>query len=108
MSKGNTSALKSVDVENAKKAIDTYITTATQQFEALKSLIDTLTSAEFTGDAANGFKTFFTNKITPVLTTNLTDPGQSLTASLKTMLDNIKTNLLDTVDKQLGDQNASL
>ena len=108
MSKDNTSALKSVDVEKAKEAIDTYITTATQNFSNLQSLINSLTSKEFTGDAANGFKTFFTNKITPILTTNLTDPGQSLTASLKTMLDNIKTNLLDTVDKQLGDQNANL
>lgn len=108
MSANNTSALTAAIVENAKGCIDTYISTVNGLFEQLKNELTTLTSAEFTGDAANGYMVFFNNKIVPALTTNLTDPGSSLTASLKSMLDNIKTSLLDTVDAQLGQQNQTV
>lgn len=108
MSASNITALTATIVENAKSAIDTYISTATQNFQELDNLIKTLTGSEFKGDAANGYVTFYTNRIVPALTTNLTEPGSSLTASLKSMLDNIKQSLLDTVDQQLGQQNETL
>lgn len=108
MSANNTTALNATIVENAKGVIDAYINDATTQYQSLKTVIETLTSTEFTGDAAEGYKNFFVNKITPALTTNLTDPGNSLTATLKSMLDSIKTSLLDTVDPQLKSQNEQV
>ena len=64
MSANNTTALNATIVENAKGVIDAYINDATTQYQSLKTVIETLTSTEFTGDAAEGYKTFFVNKIT--------------------------------------------
>ena len=57
--------------------------------------------------AAEGYKDFYTNKVLPAITENLTQQGNSLTASIKTMLDNIQQQLLNTVDPQLADFNRN-
>jgi len=101
-------ALTKAIVENANSSIDAYVTTATQLFSNLEQTINNLTSSDFIGAASNGYKVFFTKKIQPALTTQLTDPGASLTATLKSMMDQIKTNLLDTVDENLGKENENL
>ena len=99
--------LTSADINNAISAVDTYITKATGIFNNMQSTINSLTGSNFMGDASNGFGDFFTNQVTPVLTENLTDPGTSLTSSIKEMLESIKEQLLDTVDPQLGEGNRN-
>ena len=99
--------LTSADINNAISVVDAYVTKATGIFNNLQSTINTLTSSNFMGDASDGFKDFFTSQVTPVLTENLTDPGSSLTASIKQMLDSIREQLLSTVDPQLGDGNRN-
>ena len=94
-------------IANASSAVDTYVTTATALYQELNTLITTLTTSNFQGDAADGFKEFFNNKATPILVDSLTAPNTSLTAGIKTMLDNISTSLLDQVDVQLGEGNRT-
>ena len=94
-------------ITNAKQAVSNYITTATGLYADLNKLIITLTASDFQGDAAEGFKDFFTNKVTPVLTSSLTDKGTSLMAGIEMMLDNISSSLLDGVDPQLGAANRT-
>ena len=84
------------------------MTNANGYFSELKSLLETLTSTDYFGDGSTGYKVFFDGKITPALTTNLTDPAGSLMAGIKTMLENIQTTLMDTVDPQIGSSNQSL
>lgn len=97
--------LTSAIVEEAKSSVETYVTDANNLYEELSGAIRNLTSADFMGDAADGYNEFFNSKVTPALQENLTDPSASLTASIKSMLDSIKTQLLDTVDPQLGSAN---
>lgn len=94
-------------ITSATEKVDTYVTTANGLFEELSGVIANLTSTNFTGDASDGYKFFYTEKVVPALTENLTDPASSLTASIKSMLDSIKTQLLDTVDPNLGDNNKN-
>ena len=70
-------------IANASSAVDTYVTTATALYQELNTLITTLTTSNFQGDAADGFKEFFNNKATPILVDSLTAPNTSLTAGLK-------------------------
>ena len=99
--------LTSADINNAISAVDTYVTKATGIYNNLESTLNSLTGSNFIGDASNGYDDFFTSKVKPVLTENLTDPGTSLTSSIKEMLQSIKEQLLDTVDPQLGDGNRN-
>lgn len=101
------SILTSANIQNAISAVDSYVSTATGLFNELETTINNLTASNFMGDASNGYKEFFTKQATPALTTNLTDPSASLTASIKNMLESIKEQLLDTVDPQLGDNNRN-
>ena len=94
-------------ITNATEQVDAYIATANGLYEELSNAINTLLSADFVGDAADGYREFFTTKVTPALTENLTTPGSSLTAGIKSMLESIQTSLLDTVDPQLGDNNRN-
>ena len=91
--------------ENANSSVDTYISTAQSLYEELSGLINGMIGNDFVGDAADGYKAFFDEKVTPALTENLTDQGTSLTASIKSILTSIKEQLLDSVDPQLGEVN---
>lgn len=92
-------------IKNAEEQVDTYITTANGLYDQLNTIITNLTSSSFTGDASDGYKEFYTTKVVPALTENLTDPSSSLTASIKQILEDIQAQLLDSMDPQLGDFN---
>ena len=93
--------LTSAIVESAKASVDTYISSIESLNGELEQIMNTLTSSNFNGEAAEGYKDFYTNKVLPAITEN------SLTASIKTMLDNIQQQLLNTVDPQLADFNRN-
>ena len=99
--------LTSAIVESAKASVDTYISSIESLNGELEQIMNTLTSSNFNGEAAEGYKDFYTNKVLPAITENLTQQGNSLTASFKTMLDNIQQQLLNTVDPQLADFNRN-
>lgn len=99
--------LTSAIVESAKDAVNSYVTTVGGLNEELQEIINTLTSANFNGEAANGYNDFYTSKVIPAITENLIAQGNSLTASIKSMLDNIQQQLLNTIDPQLGEQNRN-
>lgn len=93
-------------ISNATEKVDTYVSTANALYDELSGIITTLTSSNFNGDASNGYSVFFTEKVVPAITDNLTDTS-SLTASIKSMLTSIQTQLLDTIDPNLGDNNKN-
>ena len=99
--------LTSAIIENAKSSVDTYVSTITALNGQLEGIMKTLTSTNFTGDAAQGYNEFYTQKVLPAITDNLTQQGNSLTASIKSMLENIQQQLLNTVDPQLGENNRN-
>lgn len=99
--------LTSAIVDSAKTSVDDYIATVGGLNEELKGVISTLVASNFNGDAANGYNEFFTAKVLPAITDNLIAPGNSLTASIKAMLDNIQQQLLASVDPQLGEMNRN-
>lgn len=92
-------------ITKASDTVDSYISTAGTLYQELEGVIDTLTTNNFIGDASNGYKTFFLQKVTPALTENLTAPTNSLMSNIKAILENIQTQLLDTVDPKLGENN---
>jgi len=99
------SILTNAIVVNAKTSVSDYVKEAEALYSELANLISQLTSENFMGDAAEGYKEFFNTKATPALVENLTDPSNSVTAGINSMLDSIKEQLLDTVDSQLGEIN---
>ena len=99
------SILTSAIIVNAKASVTTYQNTAQGLYDELSSLLAQLTSSNFMGDAADGLNDFFKTKASPALVDNLIAPEQSLTAGINNMLESIKTQLLDTVDPQLGEVN---
>lgn len=94
-------------ISSATEKVDTYVSTANGLYDELSGIIATLTGSNFNGDASDGYSVFFTEKVVPAITDNLTDPSSSLTASIKSMLASIQTQLLDTVDPNLGDNNKN-
>lgn len=94
-------------ISNATEKVDTYVTSVNGIYDELNGIISTLTASNFNGDASDGYKVFYTQKVVPALTENLTAPQNSLMASLKDMLTGIETQLLDTVDPQLGENNKN-
>lgn len=93
-------------ISNAKETIDEYTRKADEQFQALSEAISKLIGSGFAGDAATGYQTFFTQKITPALTTYLTQGNTSLMQSLSQMLTDIETQLIGNVDPELGRANS--
>lgn len=94
-------------ISSATEKVDTYVTSVNGIYYELNGIISTLTASNFNGDASDGYKVFYTQKVVPALTENLTAPQNSLMASLKDMLTGIETQLLDTVDPQLGENNKN-
>lgn len=97
--------LTSAIIESAKASVDTYISSIESLNGELEQIMNTLTSSNFNGEAAEGYKDFYTNKVLPAITENLTQQGNSITASIKSLLDNIQQQLLNSVDPDLGDFN---
>ena len=94
-------------ITNANEKVDTYVSTVNGLYEELTGVISTLTGSNFNGEASDGYKSFYTEKVVPAVTQNLTDPSGSLMSSIKGILESIQTQLLDTVDPQLGDNNKN-
>ncbi|MBR1764673.1 MAG: hypothetical protein IJ746_04700 [Ruminococcus sp.] len=99
------SILTSAIIVNAKASVTTYQNTVQGLYDELSALLAELTADNFMGDASTGFNEFFKTKATPAIVDNLIAPEQSLTAGINNMLESIKTQLLDTVDPQLGEIN---
>ena len=94
-------------ISSATEKVDTFVTSVNGIYDELNGIISTLTASNFNGDASDGYKVFYTQKVVPALTENLTAPQNSLMASLKDMLTGIETQLLDTFDPQLGENNKN-
>ncbi len=99
----DTSILTKANINQAVDAVNNYVSSANGLFDQLQEIVNALTSTDFIGDASNGYKQFFTAQVTPALTTNLT----SLTDGIKSMMESIGTQLLDTVDVKLGEVNQN-
>lgn len=95
-------------ISSASEKVDNYITTANGLYDNLNGVISKLVSANFVGDASSGYNVFYTQKVVPALTENLTAPGSSLMAGIKNILESIQTQLLDTVDPEMGQNNQSV
>jgi len=102
------SVLKAANIDAAIAAVTTYVNACEPIFSKLEATISNLTAqgAGFNGDSSAGYNDFF-QQIKPALTTNLTAPDESLTASIKKMLEGIKDALLDQVDPGLGQANRN-
>ncbi len=94
-------------IANAVEAVDSYVTTANGLQNELEGIIGNLTATNFNGDASKGYRFFYDQTVIPAITTNLTEPGSSIMAGVKSMLETIQTQLLDQVDPQLGDNNKN-
>jgi len=94
-------------IASATEKVDAYVTSANGLNEELSGIVANLVSANFNGDAADGYNVFYNQKVVPALTENLTAPSTSLMASIKSILESIQTQLLDTVDPELGSNNKS-
>lgn len=93
-------------ISSATDAVDTYITTANTIASDLNTIISSLTAENFKGDASDGYSVFYNEKIVPAVTENLTGTA-SLMSSIKNILEAIQTQLLDTLDPQLGEYNRN-
>ena len=97
------SILTHQNIAEATSAVNSYKSAADGLFNQLKGHIDSLTTENFNGDASNGYKVFFDTKVTPALTENLI----TLADGINSMLESIQTQLLDTVDPELGNSNQA-
>lgn len=95
-------------ITNAQNAVDTYVTKVTALYQRLDAELATLTANNFIGEGSMGYKSFYNASIVPSLTTVLTDPNQSLTATIKSMLAMVENTLMDQVDPQLGESNRNV
>lgn len=92
-------------INSSTAEVEAYVGKANTLFAELEGAINALTSSGFIGEAADGYKTFFTSKILPALTTNLTEGEASLMGALKKMMDEIGHQFLVSVDPALGEAN---
>lgn len=94
--------LTSAIISQASSAVQEYSSQAKSIASEVASIINNLVS-NFTGDAADGYREFFTQKVSPAINENL----DSLMSAIQQMLDSIQQQLLNTVDPQLGTNNRS-
>lgn len=94
-------------ISKATEAVDSYVSSANELKNELDGILSTLTTNNFNGDASNGYRVFYDKTVVPALTTNLTEPGSSIMAGIKSMLETIQEQLLDQVDPQLGENNQN-
>lgn len=99
--------LSSAMIQSAQASVDSYISQVQALNSELEGVINGLIPSGFEGDAAEGYKSFYTTKIVPAIDDNLIASGNSLTASIKQMLEDIQMQLLNTVDPQMGENNMN-
>jgi predicted ribonuclease toxin of YeeF-YezG toxin-antitoxin module len=101
------SVLTHAIIQNSTQAVESYVSNANSLQQRLDGVISNLTGSNFNGDASDGFKAFYTEKVVPALTDNLTAASGSLMASIKSILEAIQQTLLDSVDPELGENNRN-
>jgi len=99
-------------IQNAIKSIDDYRSTASALHGRLTSAVDTLIPGNFSGSAANGFKTFYNETIEKVIGETEGSQDQTLAQlldTLKSMLEGILKAIpadSEGLDDQLGKGNS--
>lgn len=94
-------------IQNATAKVDTYVNSTNGLYQELDGVMKGLIGIDFAGDAADGFQSFFDTQVKPALIDNLTAQQGSLMAGVKSILDNIDAQLMQTVDPQLGENNKN-
>ena len=99
--------LEQANIEDAKAAIQAYITKCNGYNTTLDTMISTLTAegADFNGDAADGYLAFY-EKVKPAFTSQLLD-NEGLMPSLVKILDSIYEALNATMDPNLKNANEN-
>ena len=100
-----TTILTTENLTEARNAVTTYRSTCESIFSKLQADINSLTGADFIGDASKGYVDFF-SQVTPALTTNLTGTEQSVTSMLESLLTLVE-QMLNPVDPELGNANKT-
>lgn len=95
-------------ISQAIQSVTTLESNLQELFKSLESTINDLTSTDFIGDAAEGYKEFFASKVQPALRDNLYEGDSSLTGAMKKILQNIQKQLIESVDPALGQNNRSI
>lgn len=90
-------------ITEATTAVDSYVATSKGLYTQLEGIISTLIGSNFNGDAANGYTAFFNANVKPAL--EEAGSTNALMTSIKDLLNSIQTQLLDTIDPQLGQNN---
>lgn len=93
-------------MDAAVQAIDNYQSTVTGLNGRLQTEIEGLIPSSFSGSAANGFMTFYTNNISPNVGENLT----KMLDTLKEICNSVKAQIPGDeqgVDEQLGQGNQN-
>jgi uncharacterized protein YukE len=93
-------------ITSATNSVETYRTSAAALLEQLDGIVNALTANNFNGDASVGYKVFYDQKVRPAIA-NLTDAQSSLMVSIKSMLEGIEAQMLNTTDPQLGEYNKN-
>lgn len=94
-------------IDGAKAQVDNYITTTKGLYTQLSNTVTKLVTQDFTGDASNGYRQFYEQKVVPAITTNLTDGEKSLMVMINDLLEDIKKQLLYTLDPDMGENNRN-
>ena len=99
-----TTKLTAAAIANITAALETYVKNTGEQYKTLDGAITALLAADvFSGDAANGFKTFYTTKVVPVLTESL----PSVTTGVRSILEGVDNTMLKKVDPELQNFNQN-
>lgn len=91
---------------NALSVIEDYQTTTDNLYKELNDLISGLIPANFSGNAADGFKYFFDNKIEPAVGKGLTDLINALHDIMQATLEAIPDS--EGLDDQLAEENKKV
>lgn len=90
-------------MRNALSVIEEYQTKTNSLHTQLTDTVNALIPGSFSGNAADGFKTFYTDKIEPAVGDNLTKLIQALHDIVQGTLEAIPDT--DGLDDQLGEEN---
>jgi uncharacterized protein YukE len=95
----------------ALNAVEEYESTVQGLYSRLDTVVNNLIPGSFSGSAANGFQTFYTNSIEPVVSTSDQNSAiMGIIKLLKDILEGINNAIpkdTDGLDDQLGTQNGS-
>ena len=92
-------------ISAAKSAVEDYESTVQGLYARLDSVVSNLIPGSFSGSAASGFQSFYTNKIEPITGKAVTDIIELLRNILNGINDAIPKDG-DGLDDQLGTQNG--